>query len=102
VADREPRTKLARVRRKAGVAQQDLAYWTGLSRSTVQRLELGETSNPPIRYLTNCALVLGCALEDLIENEWRHWSVFDDHARRPPTEAQREAARRRSGDRLRR
>lgn len=29
--------------------------------------------NPPLRYLANCAIVLGCQPEDLIEEEWRRW-----------------------------
>lgn len=44
-----------------------------LSRATYRKLEQGLIANPPIRYLTNCAIVLGCQLEDLIEDEWRAW-----------------------------
>ena len=27
--------------------------------------------NPPLRYLVNLSIVLGCELDDLIEDEWR-------------------------------
>jgi len=40
---------------------------------TLQRVERLEIDNPPIRYLTNCAIALGCELEDLIEPAWREW-----------------------------
>jgi hypothetical protein len=29
--------------------------------------------NPPLRYLVNLSIVLGCELDDLIEDEWREW-----------------------------
>ena len=45
----------------------------GLSLRTLQRIERLEIDNPPVRYLTNCAIVLGCELEDLIEPAWREW-----------------------------
>ncbi len=32
--------------------------------------------NPPIRYLTNCAIVFGCELEHLVEPVWREWKEF--------------------------
>jgi len=27
--------------------------------------------NPPLRLLQNCAIALGCELDDLVEAEWR-------------------------------
>jgi hypothetical protein len=30
-------------------------------------------ANPPLRYLANCAIVLGVGVEDLIEEQWRDW-----------------------------
>lgn len=64
-------TKLARARLAAKLTQGDLAEATGISRSTYWRLERGRIPNPPLRYLTNCALVLRVPVEDLIEEEWR-------------------------------
>ena len=55
------------------MSQRQLAERAGLSLRTFQRLERLEMDNPPIRYLTNIALVLNCSLEDLIEPAWRAW-----------------------------
>jgi hypothetical protein len=38
---------------------------------------------PPVRHLANCAIVVGCKLEDLIEPEWRRWQQFDGGPPRP-------------------
>lgn len=75
--DDSPHTRLAALRIAKGVSQSQLAEWTGLSRSTIQRLEAGEMQNPPVRYLTNCALALGAELADVIETGWREWMPFD-------------------------
>jgi transcriptional regulator with XRE-family HTH domain len=87
VVVREPQadTKLHQARLARGVTQEELAWFTGISRRTLQRIERGDMSNPPIRYLTNCALVLGLELDDLIEDEWRQWLTVDvSRAPAPP------------------
>lgn len=66
----KPETKLARARLASELTQSDMIEATGIRRSTYWRLERGRIENPPIRYLTNCALVLGVPVEDLIEDEW--------------------------------
>jgi transcriptional regulator with XRE-family HTH domain len=66
-----PLTWLSRYRREAAVEQGELAAATGISQRTLQRLESGETDNPPLRYLISCAMALG--LDDwhlLLEDEW--------------------------------
>jgi transcriptional regulator with XRE-family HTH domain len=65
-------------RRAAGISQRALAERAGLSLRTLQRIERLEVDNPPIRYLANCAIVLGCELEDLIEPAWREWKELGD------------------------
>jgi len=30
--------------------------------------------NPPMRYLANCAIVLGCHWSELVEPEWEQWT----------------------------
>ena len=55
------------------MSQDELATASGISIATLRRLERGTVENPPLRYLTNSAIVLGCQLEDLIEDEWRAW-----------------------------
>ena len=59
------------------MSQIELAKATGISIATLRRLERGEMANPPLRYLANCATVLGVEVEELIEDEWRQWSAFD-------------------------
>lgn len=66
-------TRLAGLRLERGLTQTELAEATGISIATLRRLERGSVANPPIRYLANCTIVLGCRLEELIEDEWRQW-----------------------------
>jgi transcriptional regulator with XRE-family HTH domain len=63
-------------RQGARLSQRELAKRSGISLRTLQRIERLEVDNPPIRYLANCAIVLGCELEDLIEPGWREWKAF--------------------------
>jgi transcriptional regulator with XRE-family HTH domain len=81
------RTRLAEWREKRGVTQEELAVATGISTSTIRRLENPADllrANPPLRYLQNCALALGCKLSQLIEPEWQEWLAFDQRKPRPP------------------
>jgi hypothetical protein len=41
-------------------------------------------TNPRVRYLANCALALGCPLEDVLEDEHRAWLTLDVRAAGPP------------------
>jgi transcriptional regulator with XRE-family HTH domain len=66
-------TKLARLRLERDVRREELAAAVGVSTSTLGRLERGEIEDPSLRVLANCALALGVALEDVIEDEWRRW-----------------------------
>ena len=66
-------TRLARLRLERGISQVELAQATGISIATLRRLERGNIPNPPLRYLTNCAIVLGVEVEELIEDAWREW-----------------------------
>jgi transcriptional regulator with XRE-family HTH domain len=78
------RTRLARVRQRRGVTQEELAELIGVSVPTYQRLERGTMRNPPLRYLSNCALALGVKLEDVIDTSWREWYPFDPRYAKPP------------------
>lgn len=64
------------------MSQEELAAASGLSLPTYRRLERGRTTNPPYRYLVNLAHVLGCGLDELIEEEWRQWLPIG--GRKPP------------------
>lgn len=82
----EIRTRLAAARVRRGVTQAELARAIGIALPTYRRLERGRMDSPPLRYLTNAALALGVTLDDLIEDEWREWFVFDHHrAPEPPS-----------------
>lgn len=81
------RSKLADWREKRGVTQEELAAATGISTSTIRRMENPPSiraANPPLRYLQNCAFALGCKLSDLVEPEWQEWMVFDRRKPKPP------------------
>jgi len=59
------KSRLHERRRAVGLSQRELARQAGISLRTFQRIERLEVDNPPIRYLTNCAIALGCDVEDL-------------------------------------
>jgi transcriptional regulator with XRE-family HTH domain len=71
-----PRTRLGELRRKRVpvIKQEAMAEQTGIPLRTYQRLEAGKITNPPIRYLVNCAIVLGVELEEICEPEWLRWT----------------------------
>lgn len=77
-------TKLEKWRKHRGVSQDKLAAAIGVSRTTYQRLERGDDDNPRLRYYVNASLALGCELEDLLEDEWLAWKVFDRQYPQPP------------------
>jgi transcriptional regulator with XRE-family HTH domain len=79
-----PKTRLAARRQQLKVSQAKVAELSGLSLRTIQRLERGEIDNPPIRYLTNLALVLDCSLRDVCEDEWLSWTPFSADATKRP------------------
>jgi transcriptional regulator with XRE-family HTH domain len=80
-------TRLARLRIERGMSQGELAEASGISIATFRRLERGSMSNPPIRYLANCAIVLDVELEELIEEEWRGWLSLGQ--KKPPRDPKR-------------
>lgn len=79
-----PETKLAHVRMSRGVTQEELARAVGISVPTYRRLERGETGNPKLRHLVNCALALGVELDDVLEDEWLEWLPLHKTAASPP------------------
>lgn len=96
----KPETKLARARLASELTQADLIEATGIRRSTYWRLERGRIANPPLRYLTNCAIVLGVPVEELIEEEWKTaWLQLgaDAPAGPPDPEELRRRSRERAG-----
>ena len=68
------RTPLAEARVRRGMTQTEVAAAAGMSRTTYNKLERGGYDDPPLRYLNNCAIVLGVdRVEDLFEPRWREW-----------------------------
>jgi transcriptional regulator with XRE-family HTH domain len=74
-----------RVKRR--VTQRGLALVTGIPLRTYKRLETGEISNPPVRYLINIAAALDVELPQLFEPGWS-WTTFNTRANEPPDIAQ--------------
>ena len=68
------RSRLAAARKARGLSQEQVAPAVGLSLATYRRLETLEVANPPLRYLVNCALVLGVELVEILEDDWVTWS----------------------------
>lgn len=85
VREQPAHTNLARVRQRAGLTQQQLAKLSGLSLANLRRLERGELPNPPIRYLSNLALVLDVPLGEICEPEWLGWSRLAGVGSKPPS-----------------
>jgi transcriptional regulator with XRE-family HTH domain len=65
------------------MTREQLARATGISEATLWRLESGRLWNPPVLYLTNCALALGVTLDDMLEPAHREWHTFDVSASQP-------------------
>jgi transcriptional regulator with XRE-family HTH domain len=63
-------TAIEKMRISAGWTQEELARMAKISVRTLQRIEGRETDNPSIRPLLNIAAILGCELEDVIEQSW--------------------------------
>jgi transcriptional regulator with XRE-family HTH domain len=74
------------------VRQEEMAERTGIPLRTYQRLESGELTNPPIRYLVNCALALTLELDEVCEPEWLEWLPTAQAPKPKPLEG-REAER---------
>jgi transcriptional regulator with XRE-family HTH domain len=66
-------SRIANLRRAAGLRQDELAAAVGMSVATLRRLERGEIDNPPLRYLQNIAIALDAGLDAVIEPGWRQW-----------------------------
>lgn len=79
-----PRTKLATWRLKRGASQPDMVRDTGIPMSTYQRIEAGSYDRLPWQQLYNCAIVLDVEVDELIEDRFKRWTVFDAGAKRPP------------------
>lgn len=89
-----PRTKLAAWRIKRGASQPDMVKDTGIPISTYQRLEVGNYQRLPYQQLVNCAKVLKVDVDELIEDRFKEWTVFDGAVRKPPNSPRWKTAKR--------
>ena len=80
----KPRTKLADWRLKRGANQPGMVRDTGIPLSTYQRMEAGDYERPPYQALYNCAIVLQVEIDELIEDKYKTWTVFQAGAAAPP------------------
>ena len=92
-------TNLAKARLKAGITQQQMAEWVGVSLRHYRRLETANDKvrydNPPLSFLVNCALALHVPFDDVAPPRWATtWRQLDwKGPERPPTKRALEKAR---------
>jgi len=60
---------IKRIRKQAGLSQQDLAEKCGISKSQLSRLESGEQENPLIKTIIPIATALGVSLDEIVYGE---------------------------------
>jgi transcriptional regulator with XRE-family HTH domain len=77
-------TLLAERRVSKGVNQHELARQTGISLSSLKRLEHGDVTNPPLWWFINCARALNVELEEILDPELRAWRPGPHQAAAPP------------------
>jgi transcriptional regulator with XRE-family HTH domain len=74
------RTRLWRLSR--GLTQAQLAELTGISKSSVERIEKSRDGAVNLRHLVNIALALDCELLDVVDDDWLGYRRLDISA--PP------------------
>lgn len=60
---------IKRIRKQAGLSQQDLAERCGISKSQLSRMESGEQENPLIKTIIPIATALGVSLDEIVFGE---------------------------------
>ena len=60
---------IRRIRKNAGMSQQDLAERCGISKSQLSRLESGEQKNPTIQTIIPIATAVGVSLDEIVFGE---------------------------------
>lgn len=63
-------SKIADYRKEAGLTQQELAVFVGVTLSTIQKWESGDSGISTILKMLKLITVLDCQLEDLIDEEF--------------------------------
>lgn len=60
---------IKRIRKTAGLSQQELAKRCGISKSQISRLESGQQQNPLIQTIAPIATALGASLDEIVYGE---------------------------------
>ena len=61
-------SRIATLRKQAGLTQETLADKLGVGRTTVTMWET-EANTPPTKYLLPLAEIFGCTVDDILKNE---------------------------------
>lgn len=77
-------TRIAVLRKRRGLTQEELAQATGVPLTTIYKLEARKIDNPRIRHLRNLAIALDVPFDSLLEEEWQNWTPFAANAADPP------------------
>jgi transcriptional regulator with XRE-family HTH domain len=74
---------LAEARVRKGMSQRHLAEMTGLSLSTLARLEKYRVRLPPLQWYVNCAIALGVELDEVVDSWHFRWQMLAPGAQAP-------------------
>lgn len=61
------RSRLVRLRRKAGLSQEEVALRAGITLQYYQSLESGRANNPTLKVLVGLARALGLEVSELVD-----------------------------------
>jgi transcriptional regulator with XRE-family HTH domain len=101
------KTPLAKARLKAGITQEQMAAWVGISLRNYRRLEQGTRfmerdypAFPSLSLFVNCALVLRVPFDEVAPPNWQKtWTTWHNKApTRPPSKRELDKERQRWDD----
>jgi transcriptional regulator with XRE-family HTH domain len=80
------RSKLAEVRLRRRVTQQQLSEVTGIPLSTYRKLERRtlKPQSKPLSLYVNCAMALNVSLREVLDEDDTEWTVLDAQASQRP------------------
>ncbi|MCS3768352.1 transcriptional regulator with XRE-family HTH domain [Aeromonas hydrophila] len=84
---------IKRIRKHAGLSQQELAERCGISKSQLSRLESGEQKNPLIQTIIPIATALGASLDEIVYGETAETMTYLSKAMEELPEADKAAIR---------
>jgi DNA-binding Xre family transcriptional regulator len=72
------------MRVEKGILRHELAQVTGMTRSSLYRLESGMVKNPPLWWYQNCAIALGIKVEEILDYAHQGWHGTPRARNEPP------------------